>query len=377
MVNFSNNGTALPVFENADLQDLGVWKDGDDYAYYYEGDIDILRKPWVTQPHFVPTILVYGLAFIFGLVGNSLVIFAMVGDRRYRSVTASYMVSLAVADLLFVLVCAPYESVRYFIGHWSSGAALCKLSGLAEMLSALASVFNLIAVSVERYVVIVHPMKARSWCTVENTKKMLPCVWVVAFALSAPTLYIWDIKTSIFYQNTTTVYVVMCADIAVGNDARLLFSVYQLLVMLVLPIVVLTFCYVFVIRALWLSSRQLLEMTARSNSGSTRDSLRMSGSSTDYTIGRVNSSKKRAVDQSASAPRHSCMRLRSSTLNRPIREHNAEMFRARKQVIKMLITIIVAFLLCWGPKLVLSICMRAGFSWIYLKWAYHLKYIQT
>ena len=68
--------------------------------------------------------------------------------------TASYMVSLAVADLLFVLVCAPYESVRYFIGHWSSGAALCKLSGLAEMLSALASVLNLIAVSVERYVLV-------------------------------------------------------------------------------------------------------------------------------------------------------------------------------------------------------------------------------
>ena len=81
MMNFSINGTSLPVLEKNDLEDIGVWSGDEDYAFYYEGDIDILRKPWVTQPHFVPTIVVYGLAFIFGLVGNSLVIFAMVGDR--------------------------------------------------------------------------------------------------------------------------------------------------------------------------------------------------------------------------------------------------------------------------------------------------------
>ncbi|GFR94980.1 cholecystokinin receptor [Elysia marginata] len=87
------------------------------------------------------------------------------------------------------------------------------------------------------------------------------------------------------------------------------------------------------------------------------------------------SNKKRAVSQSTSSHRQACMRLRSSTLNRPIKRHSAEMFRARKQVIKMLIAIIVAFLVCWGPKLVFSICMRVGFAWVYLKWAYHLKIV--
>lgn len=64
--------------------------------------------------------------------------------------TASFMVSLAVADLLFLLICVPYEVVRMLIAYWDSGSALCKLSGTVEMLSALASVLNLIAVSVER-----------------------------------------------------------------------------------------------------------------------------------------------------------------------------------------------------------------------------------
>ncbi|GFO40713.1 class a rhodopsin G-protein coupled receptor gprals [Plakobranchus ocellatus] len=334
--NTSLNSSILPVLDNDDLGDIGMWSGDDDYAFYYEGDIDNLRKPWVTEPHFVPIIVVYGLAILVGLVGNALVIFAMVGDRRYRSVTASFMVSLAVADLLFVLVCVPYESARYFIGHWSSGSAFCKLSGLVEMLSAMASVLNLIAVSVERYVVIVHPMKARSWCTVENTKKILPCVWVIAFALSAPTLYIWDIKTTIFYQNTTSVYVVMCADIAVANYDRLLFSVYQLNVMLVLPVLVLTFCYVFVIRALWLSSRQLLQMTARSGSSglTSMDSVYTTVYAGDEPAadGQAGTMKPPSTpNQSSCSHRQSCMRLRRSTLNRPIREHSAEVFRARKQ----------------------------------------------
>lgn len=60
------------------------------------------------------------------------------------------MVSLAVADLLFLLVCVPYETAKNFIGHWDTGTLFCKVSGAVEMLSALASVLNLIAVSIER-----------------------------------------------------------------------------------------------------------------------------------------------------------------------------------------------------------------------------------
>lgn len=118
--------------------------------YYYPGDIENLRKPWIHEAHFIPTVIVYGITFIIGVVGNLLVVFAIIGDRKCRSVTTSFMVSLAIADLLFLLICVPYETARHFIGHWSSGNFLCKLSGFANMLSAVASILNLTAVSVER-----------------------------------------------------------------------------------------------------------------------------------------------------------------------------------------------------------------------------------
>jgi len=40
------------------------------------------------------------------------------------------------------------------------------------------------------YVVIVHPMRARSWCTISNTYKMIAAVWAASLLLSAPTLHI-------------------------------------------------------------------------------------------------------------------------------------------------------------------------------------------
>jgi len=55
-----------------------------------------------------------------------------------------------------------------------------------------------------RYIVIVHPLKARSWCTMGNTKKLIAGVWVVAITLSSPTLYI--MVSSSKYSSTPGLY---------------------------------------------------------------------------------------------------------------------------------------------------------------------------
>jgi len=41
-----------------------------------------------------------------------------------------------------------------------------------------------------RYIVIVHPMKAKSWCTMTSTYRMIAAVWTASVLLSLPTLYI-------------------------------------------------------------------------------------------------------------------------------------------------------------------------------------------
>jgi len=121
--------------------------------FIYVTDLDLVRKSWTDDRAFYPSTLTYGLTFALGLIGNILVLVALLGDRKSsRNVTTILMVSLAIADLLFLLVCVPYEMAHKFISYWTAGVSMCKLVRFVEMLSALASVLNLTAVSVERYI---------------------------------------------------------------------------------------------------------------------------------------------------------------------------------------------------------------------------------
>lgn len=123
-----------------------------DYFLYLE-DLTSVRQKWTDDMAFLPAAIIYGLTFFFGVLGNTLVISALLCDRKSRSsVTSSFLVSLAVADLIFLVVCAPYEIVAKKSTGWVTGTAICKLAGFVEMLSAAASVLNLTAVSIERSV---------------------------------------------------------------------------------------------------------------------------------------------------------------------------------------------------------------------------------
>jgi len=137
--------------------------DVSDFDYYlFLDDLGSVRQLWSDDPAFMPTAVVYGLAFVFGFLGNLFVALALLVDRRQRAVlaaanggnshhlTTSFLVSLAIADVVFLLVCLPYELVVKLESVWSGGLALCKLAGFVEMITATASVLNLSAVSIER-----------------------------------------------------------------------------------------------------------------------------------------------------------------------------------------------------------------------------------
>lgn len=120
-----------------------------DYVLYIE-DLDSIREEWAEDRAFLPAVLTYGFAFVVGVVGNLIVVCALVCDRKWRTVTSSFLVSLAAADVLFLVVCVPYEVVAKLTTGWTAGLAMCKLAGFVEMLSTAASVLNLTAVSIER-----------------------------------------------------------------------------------------------------------------------------------------------------------------------------------------------------------------------------------
>ena len=69
----------------------------------------------------IPVTIIYGITFIVGVIGNTLVIFSIVRYKRMRNVTNVFLTSLASADLLLVLLCVPVkvkETFNYILNHF-------------------------------------------------------------------------------------------------------------------------------------------------------------------------------------------------------------------------------------------------------------------
>ena len=156
--NYTVGDTAVPEPGNVTMEPPAwdypepPWDPNDyDYVQYLPGDtLNSVQESWTEDPAFFPTSITYGLAFLVGVTGNALVVFALLGDKKARNATSSFLVSLAMGDLMFLLICIPYETATKLTNIWVGGVALCKMSGYVEMLSAAASILNLTAVSVER-----------------------------------------------------------------------------------------------------------------------------------------------------------------------------------------------------------------------------------
>jgi len=99
----------------------------------------------------VPIIATHAVTFLIGVIGNGVVIATWSIKGKLRSPTAVFLVSLAAADLLLLLVFVPLETLEYFVITWDAGGSICKMSSYVEMLSGMATVLNLVAVSIERY----------------------------------------------------------------------------------------------------------------------------------------------------------------------------------------------------------------------------------
>ena len=61
----------------------------------------------------ISLIILYAMAFIMGLVGNSLVIAVVVQNHHMRTVTNMFLVNLCIGDILVAVVCMPFSLAPY------------------------------------------------------------------------------------------------------------------------------------------------------------------------------------------------------------------------------------------------------------------------
>lgn len=128
-----------------------------------------------------------------GVVGNmyTLVITRSAALRRRGSMYV-YIVNLALADLLY-LSTIPFVVCTYFAHDWLFGEAGCRILLSLDLLTMHASVFILVAMSLERYRAVARPFSAHRSSS-RKRRLVAGIIWGLAFVLTLPMMVMIRLK---------------------------------------------------------------------------------------------------------------------------------------------------------------------------------------
>uniref|UniRef100_A0A6J0V3Y1 Neuromedin-U receptor 1 n=1 Tax=Pogona vitticeps TaxID=103695 RepID=A0A6J0V3Y1_9SAUR len=145
---------------------------------------------------FIPICTTYLLIFVVGAVGNALTCLVIIRHRFMRTPTNYYLFSLAVSDLLVLLVGMPLEIYEMWSNYpFLLGSGGCCFKTLLFEAVCFASILNVTALSVERYIAVVHPLKAKYVVTKNHAKRVIVALWVLSVVCSIPNTSLHGIQT--------------------------------------------------------------------------------------------------------------------------------------------------------------------------------------
>ncbi|XP_006819708.1 prokineticin receptor 2-like [Saccoglossus kowalevskii] len=260
------------------------------YGNYYYGEYNNL--PVVPTAAKIVLTVIFVLIFLVCGFGNSLLCFTIFRLKRLRTVTNLFIASLAVSDALVAIICAPLTLYYYLEQNWIFGSILCTIVGTVKVVSLNVSVNTLLVIAMERYYVIYHPLTPRlQKCAVVI---IIVSIWVVSLLVSLPTPLYTVVSSGFDINGNLLQY---CGEFWEHLHSAQAYIVFLCVFEYLIPMTIMTMAYVSIVRKVWF---------------------------------------RHAPGESVA--------LRTRQQQRDFRFNNN-----KKKTIRMLITVVISFGICWGP----------------------------
>ncbi|KAM4819961.1 somatostatin receptor type 5 [Thomomys bottae] len=137
--------------------------------------------------------VLYLLVCVVGLGGNTLVIYVVLTHAKMKTVTNVYILNLAVADVL-LMAGLPFLATQNAVSYWPFGPFLCRLVMTLDGINQFTSIFCLTIMSVDRYLAVVHPLRAARWRRPRVAKLASAAVWAFSLLMALPLLVFADVQ---------------------------------------------------------------------------------------------------------------------------------------------------------------------------------------
>ncbi|XP_026990173.1 cholecystokinin receptor type A [Tachysurus fulvidraco] len=288
-------------------------------------------------------IILYCVIFLLSVLGNSLIITVLVRNRRMRTVTNLFLLSLAVSDLMLCIFCMPFTLIPNLMKNFVFGSGICKVATYFMGISVSVSTFNLVAISLERYSAICNPLTSRTWQTKSHAAKVISATWLLSFLLMVP----YPISSTLVpYRRNNNSTGNMCRHIWPSDIIQQSWYVFLLLILILVPGIVMMTAYGLISVELYRGIKfEMANRKASRERQSSTGSLKPSECDGCY----LQASKKKRSDASTSQQSALLASNSKTKLNRVCSNSPTNNLMAKKRVIRMLLVIVVLFFLCWTP----------------------------
>ncbi|XP_046888589.1 pyroglutamylated RF-amide peptide receptor isoform X2 [Hypomesus transpacificus] len=179
--------------------------------------------------------------------------------------------------------------------EWLGGVLVCKTVPFVQTTAIVTGILTMTCIAIERYQGIVYPLKMRRQYTPKRAYRMLGLVWIASVMVGSPMLFVQQLEVK--YDFLYDQYHVCCQESWRSLTHRQVYTTFIMVALFLLPLAAMLFLYTRIGIELWI--------------------------------------RKRIGDSSV-----------LSTMNH--REIN-KISRKKKRAVKMMITIVLLFTICWAP----------------------------
>ncbi|CAL7934547.1 unnamed protein product [Xylocopa violacea] len=252
-------------------------------------------------------IVSHTIILVVGLIGNALVCVAVYRNHSMRTVTNYFIVNLAVADFLVLLLCLPLTVLWDITETWFFGLTLCKAVPYLQTVSVTVSILTLTAISIDRWYAICFPLRFKS--TTGWAKTVIIGIWAFALLFDIPDLVVLHTVPPTHIQVKTIVFT-QC-DVSWSPKRQVAFIIVKLIFLYTGPLIFMGGAYWQIVRVLWSSHIPGHNLSSRTS-------------------------------QMSQIP--------------PTGGGNPEIqLRSRRKAAKMLVTVVITFAICYFPVHLLSL----------------------
>ncbi|KAJ6663310.1 hypothetical protein lerEdw1_010446 [Lerista edwardsae] len=140
--------------------------------------------------------------FMVGIIGNSTLLRIIYKNKCMRNGPNVLIASLALGDLLYILIALPINVYKLLAEDWPFGVQVCKLVPFIQKASVGITVLSLCALSIDRYRAVASWSRIQGigipmWKAVEVT-----LIWAVAIILAVPEAIAFDLVKLDYHERT-------------------------------------------------------------------------------------------------------------------------------------------------------------------------------